>query len=1108
MPPEGITYQAVAIDNTGKEIIGSDAGGNPIPDRAIGVRFSIISASASGPVVYQETHVTNTDRFGLFELIIGEGQPVFGTFSDLDWGAEKKFLKVEIQLSLDQPYVLSGLQQMYSVPYALYAKYAENPGPEGPVGPPGADGVGITSTVDNSDGTFTINFSNGTSFTTPDFTGPQGSAGAQGPVGAQGPQGPQGAQGLPGLAGAQGPAGVQGPQGVPGVAGNDGDDGIGISSAVNNGNGTFTLNFSDGTSFTTSDFTGPQGPQGPQGVSGPQGGVGPQGLPGVDGIDGLDGQDGVGIVSATDNLDGTFTLLYSDGSTFTTGDLTGPTGPAGIPGSNGMDGNGISAVSDNGNGTFTLNFSDGTSFTTSDFTGPQGPIGPPGPQGQAGAQGLQGPAGNQGPQGPAGTGVNILGSFASPSQLPTFGSSGDAYLILGDLFVWDGAAWQNVGNIQGPTGPMGPAGTDGTDGVDGQDGVGIATTVNNGDGTFTLNFTNGTSFTTSDLTGPQGPTGVTGLTGPAGPQGSPGINGVDGIDGIDGVDGQDGVGISSTVDNGDGTLTFNFSDGSVFTTSDLQGAQGIQGPAGPTGATGPAGLQGLTGPQGSPGQDGVNGQDGNGIFSTVDNADGTFTLNYTDGTSFTTSDFTGPQGPTGATGPQGPAGTGVSILGSFSSSAQLPATGSNGDAYLISGDLFVWNGTSWQNVGNIQGPAGPAGATGPIGPAGPQGSQGLPGMDGQDGINGADGTNGVDGQDGNGIVSTIDNGNGTFTLNFSDGTSFTTADLTGPQGPQGLPGPDGQDGVDGLNGAAGQDGTGIASTTDNGDGTFTLNYTDGTSFTTSDLTGPQGPQGDTGPQGPQGLQGQDGQDGVDGVNGTNGVDGQDGNGIASTIDNGDGTFTLNFTDGTSFTTADFTGPQGPQGAAGSTGAEGPQGLQGLPGQDGADGVNGTNGVDGQDGIAGYNALIKTTPFLADSNCSKGGTIIEVGIDLNRNDTLDLNEVNVQSTAYICNGIGDTIWEKNTNDIYYAEGKVTIGDSLQVSSALLNLESNQLGFLPPRMSEASRVLIQSPAAGLIVYQTDVTSGLYLFNGQNWELLQSNINTNSSSNNTLIYTTNGF
>lgn len=59
-------------------------------------------------------------------------------------------------------------------------------GPQGPQGPAGGNGVGIVSTVDNGDGTYTFNYSDGTNFTTSDLTGPAGTAGAQGP---QGPSG-------------------------------------------------------------------------------------------------------------------------------------------------------------------------------------------------------------------------------------------------------------------------------------------------------------------------------------------------------------------------------------------------------------------------------------------------------------------------------------------------------------------------------------------------------------------------------------------------------------------------------------------------------------------------------------------------------------------------------------------------------------------------------------------------------------------------------------------------------------------------------------------------------------------------------------------------------
>ncbi|WKX75058.1 collagen-like triple helix repeat-containing protein [Zobellia laminariae] len=45
-----------------------------------------------------------------------------------------------------------------------------------------------------------------------------------------------------------------------------------------------------------------------------------------------------------------------------------------------------------------------------------------------------------------------------------------------------------------------------------------------------------------------------------------------------------------------------------------------------------------------------------GTFSFVDNNDGTFTINNNDGTSYTSSDLTGPQGEKGEQGEQGPAG--------------------------------------------------------------------------------------------------------------------------------------------------------------------------------------------------------------------------------------------------------------------------------------------------------------------------------------------------------------------------------------------------------------------------------------------------------------------
>lgn len=66
----------------------------------------------------------------------------------------------------------------------------------------------------------------------------------------------------------------------------------------------------------------------------PVGPTGPIGPMGIQGNPGTDGTDGVGITSTSyDSNTGELTLIYSDGSTFTTGDLRGPQGPAGNPSS-------------------------------------------------------------------------------------------------------------------------------------------------------------------------------------------------------------------------------------------------------------------------------------------------------------------------------------------------------------------------------------------------------------------------------------------------------------------------------------------------------------------------------------------------------------------------------------------------------------------------------------------------------------------------------------------------------------------------------------------------------------------------------------------------------
>lgn len=53
-----------------------------------------------------------------------------------------------------------------------------------------------------------------------------------------------------------------------------------------------------------------------------------------------------------------------------------------------------------------------------------------------------------------------------------------------------------------------------------------------------------------------------------------------------------------------------------------------------------------------------------------------------------------------------------------------------------------------------------------------------------------------------------------------------------------------------------------------------------------------------------------------------------------------------------------------------------------------------------------------------------------------------------------------------------------------ASSILQVDSTTQGFLPPRMTQAQRLAIASPAVGLIVYQTDLVEGLYVNKSGGW------------------------
>ena len=122
---DGITYQAVVVDENGKEIAGMDINGIIAPDKAVNVRFTILKGSVSGNIEYQETQIVNTDATGLFSCVIGHGQTtsasLYSSILRVDWGNFKHFLKVEIDIKGADDFKLTGVEQMMAVPYAFWA---------------------------------------------------------------------------------------------------------------------------------------------------------------------------------------------------------------------------------------------------------------------------------------------------------------------------------------------------------------------------------------------------------------------------------------------------------------------------------------------------------------------------------------------------------------------------------------------------------------------------------------------------------------------------------------------------------------------------------------------------------------------------------------------------------------------------------------------------------------------------------------------------------------------------------------------------------------------------------------------------------------------------
>ena len=402
-----------------------------------------------------------------------------------------------------------------------------------------------------------------------------------------------------------------------------------------------------------------------------------------------------------------------------------------------------------------------------------------GPQGLSAYQ-LAVLAGFQGPEsdwlaslrGADGIGLVILGSRANVGQLPTEGNTnGDAYIVLEQMWVWDGDSWEPVGQV-GPAGKSayqiavdlgfqgtqvqwiaslkGAPGEDGTDGLKGDKGdkgdqgeqglpAAALRTLGNLNNTGELppsgNAAGDAYFIGLDLWYYDGIGADWVNYGPLrGPQGDQGVKGDEGEQGLKGDTGERGeIGIGLTAKGTVATLTAlpvpaPANEGWVYSaldTAHLYVSNGIT-------WVDHGELRGIQGVKGDKGDKGDQGNEGETAYAVAVAAGFVGDINAwllsLKGAKGDQGD-TGDQGEQGIQGIQGVQGAGLTPKGSVASAANLPAAEAPtlGWVYntLDTGHQWISNGAVWVDQGDIRGPQGVKGDQGDQGIKGDTGDTGA-----------------------------------------------------------------------------------------------------------------------------------------------------------------------------------------------------------------------------------------------------------------------------------------------------------------------------------------------------------------------------------------------
>ena len=107
--PQGFNYQATV----------RNASGDLVVNQNVSFSFNVIQGSQAADPTYSEDHTLLTDDLGQVSLVIGQGSPTTGVFSEIDWSIGNYYLAIE--LDTGNGFEPMGTSQLLSVPYAMYS---------------------------------------------------------------------------------------------------------------------------------------------------------------------------------------------------------------------------------------------------------------------------------------------------------------------------------------------------------------------------------------------------------------------------------------------------------------------------------------------------------------------------------------------------------------------------------------------------------------------------------------------------------------------------------------------------------------------------------------------------------------------------------------------------------------------------------------------------------------------------------------------------------------------------------------------------------------------------------------------------------------------------